>query len=455
MAVSVNIGDKFGRWTVIGVAEPGRKGAKYWLCECSCQSHTVKRVSQDSLRRGTSKSCGCISRELATGKTPWNKKHEDVVVGNVYGKWKVIEESSKRGKSNNQRYWLCECGCTEHTVREVMEESLLKGTSVSCGCVQKDAARNGAEKNRKYPLAKKGDQFNRWIVIDDTVVIKNRKASFLCQCSCWRKTTTYISNYELHAGISKGCKHCARFKDISGQTFEYLTALYIDENMSKKLNMPCYVCYCKCGKLHSVRAQCLVNGTTTSCGCKKDEIEDLTGQTFGDLTVVSFSHKKHFQGYNTSINMWNVVCSCGKKLKVGQGNLKSGNSLSCGCHKETRGEKAIKDYLDIRGIPYETQYTLSGFSNLKYGAYRFDFGVLNKESDLLCLIEYDGEGHYHPIDFAGKGKEWADDQFRQYKERDRIKTEYCRNNKIPLIRIPYWDFSIIESILDGKLKEVV
>lgn len=35
--------------------------------------------------------------------------------------------------------------------------------------------------------------------------------------------------------------------------------------------------------------------------------------------------------------------------------------------------------------------------------------------------------------------------------RDNIKTEYCKDNNITLIRIPYWDFNNIENILKEKV----
>lgn len=36
-------------------------------------------------------------------------------------------------------------------------------------------------------------------------------------------------------------------------------------------------------------------------------------------------------------------------------------------------------------------------------------------------------------------------------KRDNIKTEYCKDNNITLIRIPYWDFNNIENILKEKV----
>ncbi|GAA0840700.1 hypothetical protein GCM10008915_36830 [Bifidobacterium pullorum subsp. gallinarum] len=67
------------------------------------------------------------------------------------------------------------------------------------------------------------------------------------------------------------------------------------------------------------------------------------------------------------------------------------------------------------------------------------------------LIEYDGEHHSRPVDFAGKGAKWAERQFRETQRNDRIKTDYCRANGIPLIRIDHTQFDEIETIITREL----
>ena len=44
------------------------------------------------------------------------------------------------------------------------------------------------------------------------------------------------------------------------------------------------------------------------------------------------------------------------------------------------------------------------------------------------------------------------DGFIDTKIRDTIKTIYCKENNIKLIRIPYWDFDKIEEILERELR---
>ena len=54
-----------------------------------------------------------------------------------------------------------------------------------------------------------------------------------------------------------------------------------------------------------------------------------------------------------------------------------------------------------------------------------------------ACIKYDGIQHFEHVDFAGKGEEWAKEQFIYIILRDNIKNNYCKNNGIQLCRIKY------------------
>lgn len=118
-----------------------------------------------------------------------------------------------------------------------------------------------------------------------------------------------------------------------------------------------------------------------------------------------------------------------------------------GCTKcsFSNGETIIYDlllYYDIKFIP---QYCFDDCKDKS--KLRFDFYLV----DYNTCIEMQGVQHFEPIDFAGKGIEWAENQFKELLIRDEIKEEYCKNNNIPLIRIPYWEIDNIESIIIQEL----
>ena len=77
----------------------------------------------------------------------------------------------------------------------------------------------------------------------------------------------------------------------------------------------------------------------------------------------------------------------------------------------------------------------------------FDFYLL----DLKILIEYDGSQHYSPQQIKGISIEKAKINFERCQINDKIKTQYCKDNNIDLLRIPYTHFKKIDEILTDKI----
>ena len=50
-------------------------------------------------------------------------------------------------------------------------------------------------------------------------------------------------------------------------------------------------------------------------------------------------------------------------------------------------------------------------------------------------IECQGDQHYKPVDFGGKGKEWAKKLFEKTKKLDRIKLNKVKENNIRMLYI--------------------
>lgn len=67
---------------------------------------------------------------------------------------------------------------------------------------------------------------------------------------------------------------------------------------------------------------------------------------------------------------------------------------------------------------------------------RFDFYLI----DYNVLIEYDGRQHFKSIEHWG-----GEEEFKKRKINDSIKEEYCKNNRIPLLRISYHD-NVLEKL---------
>lgn len=84
----------------------------------------------------------------------------------------------------------------------------------------------------------------------------------------------------------------------------------------------------------------------------------------------------------------------------------------------------------------------------------FDYVVYDNNYNIILACEYDGEQHYIPIDFAGKGENSAKEQLKINQKRDEVKNEYCLLHNIPLIRVPYWEKDNMECFLLSQYKEI-
>ena len=69
-------------------------------------------------------------------------------------------------------------------------------------------------------------------------------------------------------------------------------------------------------------------------------------------------------------------------------------------------------------------------------------------------MEYDGKQQFFPVDFSGKNPEKAKENFEINKIRDNIKNEYCKENNINLLRIPYTKFENIENIICQEIEKL-
>ena len=147
--------------------------------------------------------------------------------------------------------------------------------------------------------------------------------------------------------------------------------------------------------------------------------------------------------YVDSKTKLSYICDKGHKHLISWNKFQQGER--CPFCQNYVGETRIKTLLELNNIEFCLQKT---FKECKYkDQLRFDFYIPKHN---IC-IEYDGIQHFEPIDFAGKGEEWAKEQFKEQQIKDNIKTQYCLDNNIKLIRIPYWEFDNIENILKQEL----
>ena len=142
--------------------------------------------------------------------------------------------------------------------------------------------------------------------------------------------------------------------------------------------------------------------------------------------------------YENNESLLTVKCPKNHIYKVPLNNFSQGKRcLRC---IQSKGEKEVERVLDLLNISYIKQYR---FKNCKYkNTLPFDFFI---PSNNIC-IEYDGQQHFKEGHFGCSSQD-----FKEIQIKDGIKTKYCLDNNIKLIRIPYWEFNNIEKILRNNI----
>lgn len=287
-----------------------------------------------------------------------------------------------------------------------------------------------------------GQQFGKLTVLYEEGRIKGNVA-WKCQCECGNTCTT-ITHY-LRNGDTKSCgclqkEKMSRIKrnDLTGQVFGRLTVL--KDSGERHYQNIVWECQCSCGNIVKVPGGYLISGTTKSCGCLQKEIvsnlhyEDLTGKKFNHLTVLKDSGERKFNKV-----VWECQCDCGNPaiVKTISYNLTHNLIMSCGCERRSKGEIKISQLLTENNISFETEKI---FKNCKFpstnGTLRFDFYL----HDYNTIIEYDGIQHFISYENSWTNKEAVE----KTKERDIFKNQWCKENNIKLIRIPYTDYNILD-----------
>lgn len=179
-------------------------------------------------------------------------------------------------------------------------------------------------------------------------------------------------------------------------------------------------------------------------GCPKCKDDHIGFEFF-----ITESTEKHNKYYDYSlvnyINMKNkvtIICPNHGEFRQTPSNHLQGK----GCYKCNRshGERMVSKLLQINKIKYISEKTFENLVSDNNHKLRFDFYL----PELKCCVEYDGVQHFKPNEFFG-----GEESFDKVKRNDNIKNIFCVDNKIKLIRIPYYLNDIeISNIIENLVK---
>lgn len=179
---------------------------------------------------------------------------------------------------------------------------------------------------------------------------------------------------------------------------------------------------------------------------KKTPLKTFKGNTFNrynlniwiknnnlnkDIVLLDYYYK------NNNIYMIYKCKHCGEIYNKKFSDVKDLAFICQKCSDKSQSiiSKKTEEYLIKNKLKYIREYRIDDCRSIK--PLPFDFYL----PDYNICIEVDGEQHYEPVAFGRAPKEKVIDNFRELKIRDDIKTQYCKDNNIKLIRIPYWEFN--------------
>lgn len=184
-----------------------------------------------------------------------------------------------------------------------------------------------------------GRTFGRWTVLDDMTSNAKGERKWLCRCTCG--TERYVLERSLLSGGSESCG-CMRKEaaaqasslELTGQTFGELTVLRRSEKIHPSKHGVVWVCQCSCGAEYEVQGTLLMTGRRTRCPSSVHQKK----YAFTDITGQKFGQltalfPKHDQSNQRSM-IWHCRCDCGNEVDISYNYLAYCNVKSCGCMKK-------------------------------------------------------------------------------------------------------------------------
>lgn len=177
---------KYNYWTLLQPA-PNKT---YDKVKCVCKCGTVKYVIYNNVKRGLSKSCGCIVNDKQ--KIPLKNR-----TGQKYGQLTIICQGQLSNKG--KRTYKCRCSCGN--VVDVIVGNVLNGNTKTCG--------DHSKHHFRYKDLS-GCKFGRLTALELAQDIVNSKGThstaWKCVCQCGNYTIKRYSSLVNGTTISCGCR---------------------------------------------------------------------------------------------------------------------------------------------------------------------------------------------------------------------------------------------------------
>lgn len=240
-----------------------------------------------------------------------------------------------------------------------------------------------------------GDQkIGRWTVLDECIKTPRGERKWLCRCECG--TERYVLERSLRSGGSKSCG-CLKqeraleavVKDLTGRTFGELTVICRAEHQRKNGGI-WWLCKCACGNEYEVAGTLLMTGRRTHCSSRSHvrnyAFTDITGQRFSRLTALYPTSERTGDGNI----IWHCRCECGNEIDVSYNWLVHTNLRSCGCQKKENDKKLQEHLTRVDGTSLDMLKSDKKYKNNTTG-YR---GVYYVRGMYMAKIVFQKKGYH-------------------------------------------------------------
>lgn len=336
----------------------------------------------------------------------------------------VLKDQKYINNKNNLKFYCKNC----HNVIEQRVDNHLNGAKCSICSYNNKNLKIEEIRNRIYNIF--GDKY--FIPEQEIFGVKNKIKVFCNECKDYFeiRLNTFLSGF--------GCSKCKynnlrlSLNDVRNRSKElYGNKYYIPEQEIRNNKFFIKIHCNDCGENFNIiqYAHFRGDGGCSNCALKKrtnsiEKIIQRSKEIHGDIYIIDEN-----QEIKNNKSIIRIFC---KKCKnyFNQKIYDHLNGSGCPYCRMSRGEIIIQNYLMDHNIKYENQKKFKDCKNIF--PLPFDFYL----PDYNMCIEFDGEQHFKQI------HNW---RFEQTLKNDIIKTNFCKNNNIDLLRIKY-DENIIDRL---------
>ena len=179
------IGKRYGQLTILKF-DGYKNGSTSLYVSVLCDCGNTKSVQLCSLKRGSTKSCGCI-----------NKTNPDIYIGKTYNRLTI---TNYYRNDNGELMLVCNCACGQS--KAIRFYDVISSKTKSCGCLSIETTIKNNKSRKMYNDFEYIDQYTVKVLLSncDEYMICDANAWNVLRYYLWRKHYSGYANTDLRNG---------------------------------------------------------------------------------------------------------------------------------------------------------------------------------------------------------------------------------------------------------------